>query len=55
MWLLARTVSHTWARSCIAGAGRRCGRQSIQRIVCGLDAVLLERVVVEVGVGNLVV
>ena len=47
MWLLARTVSRTWLDTAMLG-------QSIQRVVRGLDAALLERVVVEVGVGSLV-
>ena len=50
MWLLVSTASHTWTRSCNAGACRRCGRQSVQRVVRGLDAALLEHVKVEVGV-----
>ena len=50
MWLLVRTASRKWIRSCNAEACRRCGRQSVQRVVRGLDAALLEYVVVEVGV-----
>ena len=49
MRLLARAASRTWARSGNARACRRCGRQSVQRIVRGLDAALLERVVDVVG------
>ena len=50
MWLLVRTASHTWTRSCNAGACSRRDWQSVQRVVHGLDAALLEHVVVEVGV-----
>ena len=45
MWLLARTASRTWARCCSARAYYRCGRQSVQRVVHELDAVLLAQVV----------
>ena len=54
MWSALRTASRTWTGCCIAGADRRCGRHSVQRVVRGLDAALLEHVVVEVGVGSLV-
>ena len=54
MWLLAHTASGMWARCCNARACRHCGWQSIQRVVCGLDAALLEHVVVEVDIGSLV-
>ena len=54
MWLLARTASRTWARCCNTRACRHCGRQSVQRVVGGLGAALLERVVVEASVGSLV-
>ena len=47
MCLLAGTVSHTWLDAIMLG-------QSVQRVVHGLDAALLERVVAEVGVGSLV-
>ena len=46
MWFLARTTSRTWARCCNARVCRRCGRQFVQRVACGLDAALLEHVVV---------
>ena len=49
MWLLTRTESRTWARSCNARACCRYGRQSVQRVVRVLDAALLERVVDLVG------
>ena len=49
LWLLARTASRTRARSCNARVCRRCGQQSVQRVVRGLDAAMLERVVVVVG------
>ena len=54
MRLLVRTACRTWTRCCNARACRRCGRQSVQRVVRGLEAALLEHVVVEVGVGSLV-
>ena len=54
MWLLICTASCTWTRCCNARTCRRCGQQSAQRVVRGLDAALLEHVVVEVGIGSLV-
>ena len=45
MWLLARTANRTWAISCNVRACGRCGRQSVQGVVRGLDAALLKRVV----------
>ena len=53
MWSVVRTMSPTWTGCCNAGACRCCGRQSMQQIVCGLDAALLKHVMVEVGVGSL--
>ena len=47
MWLLVHTASRTWTRSCNAGACRRCGQQSVQRVIHGLDAALLEHVMVK--------
>ena len=49
MWLLAHIASLTWARCCNTRECRRCGRQSVQRVVRGVDAALLERVVDVVG------
>ena len=49
MCLQARTASRTWVRCCNARACRRCGRQSVERVVRGLNATMLEQVVVVVG------
>ena len=54
MWLLVCTASCTCTRSCNAGACRRCGWQSVQRVGRGLDFGLQEDVVVEVGIIALV-
>ena len=54
MRLQARTASRMWASSCNARACCRWSRQSVQRVVHGLNAALLERVMVEIGVGSLV-
>ena len=46
VWFLAHTVIHMWGRSCNARACHHCGWHSVQRDIRGLDAAMLEHVVV---------
>ena len=47
-------ASPWWTRCCNASVCRRCDRLTVQRVVCGWMAALLEHVVVHDGVGSLV-
>ena len=45
VWSVVLTACRMWTGCCIAGAYRRCGWYSVQRVVRGLGAAMLEHVV----------